>query len=96
MVLSELTAEIVKDYCGISDSDSDEIIENVLIPAAKSFISGYTGLNAAELDKHEEITTAAMILVNDLYTQREYTLSWQKQVNPAVSAILGLYAVNYL
>lgn len=96
MKISEITPEIVKDYCGISDSDSDEIIKNVLMPSAKSYIIGYTGLTAEEINVHEDLSTAFLVLVNDMYTQRDYTLSFQKQINPAVSTILGLYSVNYL
>lgn len=96
MKISEITPEMVKDYCGISDNDSDEIIKNVLMPSAKSYIVGYTGLSEEEIDEHEDISHAFMVLVNDMYTQRDYTLSFQKQVNPAVSTILGLYSVNYL
>lgn len=96
MKISEITLEIVKDYCGISDNDSDVIIKNVLMPSAKSYISGYTGLSAEEIDRHDDLATAFLVLVNDMYTQRDYTLSFQKQVNPAVRTILGLYSVNYL
>ena len=96
MKISDITPEMVKDYCGISDHDSDELIKNVLMPSAKAYISGYTGLSEREIDSHEDISHAFMVLVNDMYTQRDYTLSFQKQVNPAVSTILGLYSVNYL
>lgn len=96
MRISELTLEIVKDYCGISDSDSDRIIKDVLMPAAEKFIIGYTGLNSEEINTHEDLTTAFLVLVSDMYTQREYTLSLHKQVNPAVRTILGLYSVNLL
>lgn len=96
MKISEITPEIVKDYCGISDNDSDELIKNVLMPSAKSYIVGYTGLSEQEIDEHEDISHAFIVLINDMYTQRDYTLSFQKQVNPAVSTILGLYSVNYL
>lgn len=96
MKISEITPEIVKDYCGISDDYSDRIITDVLIPAAKSYIVGYTGLPAENLDNYEDFTTALLVLVNDMYTNREYTLNYCKQVNPAVKTILGLYSVNYL
>lgn len=96
MKISEITPEIVKDYCGISDNDSDEIIKNALMPSAKSYIVGYTGLSEEEIDEHEDLSIAFMVLVSDMYSQRDYTLSFQKQVNPAVSTILGLYSVNYL
>ncbi|MDE6679070.1 MAG: head-tail connector protein [Ruminococcus sp.] len=95
MKISEITPEIVKDYCGISDDDSNQII-TVLMSSAKAYIVGYTGLSAEEIDLHEDLTTAFMVLINDMYTQRDFTLSFQKQVNPVVRTILGLYAVNYL
>lgn len=96
MKINEITLEIVRDYCGISDSDSDEIIKKVLMPSAEKFITGYTGLSAEEINAHEDLSTAFLVLVNDMYTQRDYTLSFQKQINPAVSTILGMYSVNYL
>lgn len=96
MKISEITTEIVKDYCGISDNDSDEIIEKVLMPAAKTFITGYTGLSETEINQHDDLANAFMVLVNDMYTQRDYTLNYNKQVNPCVKTILSLYSVNYL
>lgn len=96
MKISELTVDIIKDYCGISDEDSDHIIANVLIPAAKSYISGYTGLTVEQCDAHEDLAIACMVLVNDMFTQRDYTLSLHKQISPTVKTILGIYAVNYL
>lgn len=96
MKMSELTAGIVKGYCGISDDDSDNIIEKVLLPAAREYIKGYTGLTAEQCDEHEDISLACMVLVNDMFTQRDYTISMHRQVSPTVKTILGMYAVNYL
>ena len=96
MKISELTPQTVKDYCGISDDDSDDIIENVLLPAAREYIKGYTGLTSEQCDEHEDLSIACMVLVNDMYSQRDYTLNIHKQVSPTVKTILGMYAVNYL
>lgn len=96
MKMSELTPQIVKDYCGISDDDSDDIIEKVLLPAAREYIRGYTGLTADQCDEHEDISIACMVLVNDMFSQRDYTISMHRQVSPTVKTILGMYAVNYL
>lgn len=96
MKISELTAGIVKDYCGISDDDSDDIIEKVLLPAAREYIKGYTGLTAEQCDEHEDLSIACMVLVNDMFSQRDYTISMHRQVSPTVKTILGMYAVNYL
>lgn len=95
MKVSEVTAAFVKDFCGISDNDSDAIVA-VMMSAAKDFIKGYTGLSEEQIDGFEDITDAYLILVNDMFSQRDYTLSSHKQVNPAVKTILGLHAVNYL
>lgn len=96
MKVSELTLDIVKDYCGICDNDSDEMIEKVLMPSAKSFVKGYTGLSETEIDQYEDISIACMVLINDMYTQRDYTLSLQKQVNPCVKNILAMYSKNLI
>ncbi|MBQ3916437.1 MAG: phage gp6-like head-tail connector protein [Ruminococcus sp.] len=96
MRISDLTAAVVKDYCGISDEDSDTIINDVLLPAAKAYIRGFTGLTEEQCDEHDDLTTACMVLVNDMFTSRDYTLSSHRQVSPTVRTILSLYAVNYL
>lgn len=96
MKISEISLQIVKDYCGISDSDSDEIIENVMIPSVKSFILGYTGLSSEQVEKYDDFAFALLILVNDMYSNREYTLNVNRQVNPAVKTLLGMHSVNYL
>lgn len=95
MKMSEITPQIVKDYCGISDDDSDDIIEKVLLPAAREYIKGYTGLTAEQCDDHEDVSIACMVLVNDMFSQRDYTISMHRQVSPTVKTILGMYAVNY-
>ena len=96
MKISELTAAMVKDYTGISDDDSDDIVGTLLMPAAKAYIKGYTGLNDEEIDEHDDLATALCVLVNDMFTQREYTISSHKQINPTVKTILSMYAVNHL
>lgn len=94
MTISELTPETVKDWCGISDDDSDDIVGTLLMPAAKAYIIGYTGLSAEQLDEHDDLATAFCVLVNDMFTSREYTISSHRQVSPAVKTILSMYAVN--
>ena len=95
MKISELTSAVIKDYCGISDNDSDDII-NMLIPAAKAYIQGYTGLTAEECDEHEELSVACMVLVNEMFSQRDYTISSHRQLSPTVQTILSLYSKNHI
>lgn len=95
MKVSELTAEIIKDFCGISDGDSDNII-TVLITSARAYIRGYTNLTDEEIDGYEDITYACMVLVNEMYSQREYTISTHRQVSLTVKNILNMYAKNHV
>lgn len=101
MKLSELTADIVMDYCGISndnigDITTADLINKVLLPAAREFIKSHTGLTAEQCDEHEEFPFACMVLVDDMYTHREYTIKSDRQLNPTVATILGMHSVNYL
>lgn len=95
MKISDLTAGIIKDYCGISDNDSDDIIEKLLLPAAREYIKGYTGLTAEQCDEHEELSVACMVLVNDMFSQRDYTVSMHRQVSPTVKTILGQHRTKH-
>lgn len=96
MKISELTSAMVKDYCGISDDDSDDIVGNMLMPAAKAYIKGYTGLTDEQIDEHEDLAIAFCVLANDMFTQRDYTTSIHRQVSPTVKNILSMYAVNHI
>lgn len=96
MKISELTAKVVKDFTGISDDDSDDIVGNLLMPAAKAYIKEYTGLTDEELDKYEDLAIAYCVLVNEWYSQREYTSSIHRQVSPTIKSILSAHAVNHL
>lgn len=96
MKISELTSSMVKNYCGISDDDSDDIVEALLMPAAKEYIKGYTGLTDEQIDEHDDLAIAYCVLVNDMFTQRDYTTSIHRQVSPTVKNILSMYAVNHI
>lgn len=94
MKVSEVTLQIVKDSVGFSGNGSDALFQ-VYMDAALSFIVGYTGLTAAEIDTHEDLATAYLCLVGDMFLNR-YTTVENDKLNPTVKQILSLYAVNYL
>ena len=94
MKLSKATLETAKDFCGISSSDSDSILE-MIMAGAKSFILGYTGLALDDADEYEDLTLAFMTLVNEMYTNRTYTIDVQN-ISPFAKQILDLYRVNLL
>lgn len=96
MKINELTIDIIKDFCGITDNDSDTIITKILLPSAKSSIKGYTGLSDDEINQYDDLSTACLVLINDCFTNRDYNINSRLQKNPTVQVILGMYAKNYL
>ncbi len=94
MKLSEASLASVKDFCGESSNDSDSIIE-MIMAGARSFVLGYTGLTLEAADEYEDLTLAFMTLVNEMYTNRTYSVDVQN-LNRFVKQILDLYRVNFL
>ena len=92
MKINDLTDEKIKEYCGIDD---DSTLLEAYKAAATQFIIGYTGLNAAELEEHEDLTLAYLVLINDMSFNRDYTVS-RNTLNPTVETILGLYSRNHI
>lgn len=94
MRISDVTLQYAREYCGVSDTDENDRIQ-MCMEAAKAFILGHTGLDTAAADLHEDLTVAYLILVNEYYTNRDYTVNITAR-NPAVRQILALHSVNYL
>ncbi len=94
MKVSEVTTEYARDYCGRSDASENTRIETCMA-AAKAFIKGFTALDDDRIDEHEDITIAYLVLINEWYTNRDYTVE-KAATNPSVNAILAMYAENYL
>lgn len=96
MKLSQLEISVIKTHSGISeDSPETNTLLEMYKGAAKSFILGYTGLTAEELDNHEDITVACCCLVDDMYNNRSMIVS-RDTLNPTVRQILDLHRKNLL
>lgn len=92
MAIKDVTIENVKDFCGISDDASDALLIGFQA-AAKNFIIAYTGLSAEEINDYEDLATAYLIIINDMYNNRDYTTANDK-INPLVATILSLHSGN--
>ena len=94
MKVSDITSTVIADYLRI---DVVEDLSSILIikSAAISYIKGYTGLTDAEIDTHEDITIAVLILCAEMFDNRQMTVQNDKE-NPTVKQILAMYATNYL
>ncbi len=93
MKLSEVNNEKIMAFCGISDDDSGLYL--LCADAAKSFIRNYTGLDDESMDKYEDITFAYLVIVNDMYTRRDYATD-NIDINPTAAQILDSHRVNLL
>lgn len=83
------------DYGSLDDSEKDEI--EMLIRAAKDYVKSYTGLSDDEVDEHEDITVAALILVQDMFDNRSrYVQNTISQPNRTVETILNMHCVNLI
>ena len=91
---SEINAQTVLGFLRL-DGEPDDVSPDTLLAAAKSYIMSYTGLDEAEMDLHEEISIAILVLCSDLYDNRQTAVESDK-VNRTVWSILDLHSTNLL
>lgn len=94
MTVSELTVDNVKNYLRV-DTDIDDTLLAVILPAAKRFCAQYTGLTLEALDSYEDMPLAVLAVAADMYEVRQVTLNGT-QINPTTAQILGTYSTNLL
>ena len=94
MKLSEIALENVKEYLRVSDSDEDTTITTILT-SAKQYILSHTGLTAEQANSYEDLCIACLCFCADMFDNRSVIVQSDK-VNPIVSSILHLHAINYL
>ena len=94
MKISEVTIDDLKEYANVEHDYDDKIFTNILL-ASKAYIKSYTGLNENQIDEKEDLTIALMILCNELYDNREFSVQDNK-VNVVISNILDMHSVNLL
>lgn len=98
MKVSEIT---LSDICRQIRVDEDYITKDerqhlaVIQKAAVEYVKGYTGLDDVEIDTHEDITIAVLVLISDMYDNRQMTVD-KGNVNRVVDTILGMYCINLL
>lgn len=98
MKVSEITP---KDICHQIRTEEAYLTEDdrkylaILQKAATEYVKGYTGLDDAAIDTHEDITIAVLVLVSDMYDNRQMYVD-KANVNGVVDTILGMYCENLL
>lgn len=98
MKISEVTSEYIANYLRLDEPTEIELHEiDTMAVIAMAYIESHTGLTAEEIDQHEDITHAYLILIADMFETRNlYIEGKASNVNKAVDRILGLHSVNLL
>ncbi len=98
MKISEITVEKLAEFQGLDfqTMTAGEIDEQLgFLTAAKQFIENYTGLDAQQIDIHEDLTIAAMLLVQDMSDNRSVYVD-KNNLNHVLQTILNFHSVNLL
>ena len=93
MKLSEVTDEIIAEHCRVSEQD---IMLRVYWDAAVKKVLGYTGIDEAEADRHDDLTVAALVLARDMFDNKGYHVDGGSKANKVVDGILALHDNNLL
>ena len=98
MKVSEITNEFLQNYLRIDDAGAPETREiSSFLKSAISYCTSYTGLSLEELDNHEDITTVILLLVSDMFDNRNlYIEGKATNRNMAVDRILSMHSVNLI
>ena len=98
MQVSEIT---LKDICRQVRTEETYLTEDdrthldILQKAAVEYVKSYTGLDEIEIDAHEDITVVVLVLISDMYDNRQMYVD-KNNVNRVVDTILGMYCENLL
>ena len=90
MKVSEITFKNVADYLRLNTGEYTESELQTYLSASVAYVKAYTGLDSTELDHHEDITVAVLILCQDLYDNRSMYAA-QSNLNQVVEKILNLH-----
>lgn len=93
MKISEVTNEVIAEHLRLDDSR--EALLEVIKKAAISYVKNYTGLSDEEMDEHEDLTIAFLIVSSDMYDNRAGTVK-ETGENKTLQTILAMHSKNYL
>ena len=96
MKISEVTDKIIASFIREDDlTDEDIKLLSIIKSAAKAYIVEHTALTMSQLDEHEDLTIAYLILVEDMYDNRAMAVNYTNS-NRTVETILSMHAMNHV
>ncbi len=98
MKASEVDQAYLIDYLRLDDPEETVKREiDTSLAAGMAFVRSYTGLDDAEIDRREDITAALLVLVADMFENKNYYTDYKsREANRTVETILGMHSVNLL
>lgn len=98
MKVSEITTKELSDYLRLDDPTETEFSELARMKQrAASFMKSYTGLGDEEIDSHDEMAQALLVLVADMFENRNlYIEGKASNINKMAESILAMHSVNLL
>lgn len=93
MILSEIKKQNVAEFLRLDDA-SDTLLTPIM-DAARTYIEDYTGLTEDDLDDHEDLYIAFMVLCQDMYDSRAMYVD-KSNVNRVVESILFRHRTNFI
>lgn len=95
MRVSELTDADVLNFLHLEEAE-DDIPPSALLAAAKAYVRAETALSDEEIDEHEDLTIAVLVLCSDMHEQRLMTSEgkYGGAPNRTVETILGFHRMN--
>lgn len=94
--VSELSINDLANYLRLTEIPvSDTTLLSSILEAAKSYVLTYTGRDEESADTFPEFTLAVLVLSEDLYDKRTYSVD-KNEANKVVESILGMRSINLL
>lgn len=93
MTISEIKKQNVADFLRLDDA-SDTLLTPIM-DAATKYILDYTGMTEDDLDDHEDLYIAFMVLCQDMYDSRAMYVD-KSNVNRVVESILFRHRTNFV
>lgn len=94
MRISEITLNDIKQHLRIDNNEEDLYLMS-LLDVAKSYTVNYTGLTIEKLNNIQELSSAVLMIVCDLYENRA-TNKEGATLNKIYDSILSMHTFNLL
>jgi hypothetical protein len=92
MKISEITDETIASHLRLEEEDP---LIGAIRTAAVEYVRSYTGLSDEEMDEHEDLAIAVLIVASDMYDNRAATVK-ESNSNKTLECILGMHSKNQL